>query len=308
MVPAFPPQAQKTQVAYVVAKDFSSDGSTSLQLSRDLGPTKMLRLWHAFKLYAYENERNIIRDLESARPVGTAMKAIVLRDCSLSDVLIKDGNRWYVEIREGINTERIQIANRLLICDILSKKSQIIKAESGWITSGSETRMLEENDQVSIDLPKSGSSNLCEIQIQKFLFNNAELHNAKFKKEFLLECGNLTINISYQNKPVAGGLVSVGRGQDHYSFEYRSHILIVPGLSSPLGALIYDTSTGTIASEEKTQVKIEPKRTANTPAQDMVTLVKNAKSALALEATKLTDGARDHLQKLIDEVERRLRG
>ncbi|MCX6770110.1 MAG: hypothetical protein NT051_05555 [Candidatus Micrarchaeota archaeon] len=173
----------------------------------------MLRFRDTIILFADERLYEAYKDkVELARPVNTAMKAIAL-EVPLGDVLAKDGKQTYVPIKEGGITELIQVDDRLLTHDNLNKNRQLIKAESNWQTSGkgSEfvTRMLEGNDQMSMNAPKNGWNNLSRIP--DFLFSEKELREGNRVQEFLKEYGSVSICLAYpDNEGVAGGLVSAG--------------------------------------------------------------------------------------------------
>ena len=236
--------------AFKVEKNFDNNGGiTSPEASMRYGPTTgkpMLRSRDAIILLADKRLYNAYKDkVEPARPVHTAMKAITLQ-VPLGDVLVKDGKQTYVRIMERGIIELIQIDDRLLTHDNLNKTQQLIKAESNWQTGGKDsefvTRMLEGNDQMSMDAPKSGWNNLSSIA--GFLFSEKELREGKLVRGFLKEYGNLKTHLTYQDNKIAGGLVSAGIGHGLGIDNNCRVVGVPPRLDLRPGVFVYSVAEG----------------------------------------------------------------
>lgn len=293
--------------AFKVAKKYDDNGGvTSPKASVDYG-TNMLRFRDASILLIDDRLYNAYRkELEPARPVHTSMKAIALRT-PLGDVLTKDGKQTYVQIKEGGLTELIQVDDRILTPENLRKSSQLIKAELNWQTAGKGdeyvTRMLEGNDQISIAIPNSGWNNFKDIQ--NLLFNETELREGNLVKAFMKEYGNLQTYLYYQDKNVAGGLVSAG-----YVYYYRRCADVPQGLSVRPGVLIYADAKGAKV-EAAPKPEASPKQKETQPiviatTQEMKELVAQANKELANVTTILKDGMLDATQKIVDLFEKQI--
>jgi hypothetical protein len=267
----------------------------------------MLRFRDAIILFADKRLYNAYKDkVESARPVHTAMKAINLQ-MPLGDVLTKDGKQTYVQIKEGGITELIQVDDRLLTLDNLNKTQQLIKAESNWQTSGKNnefvTRMLEGNDQMSMNAPDSGWNKLSNNP--GFLFNEKELRDGNLVQAFLKEYGNLETYITYQVNKVAGGLVSAGVVYGLY-FNFRWSAYVPRWLSFRPGVFVYSAAEGAkVDAATQPEQKEQPKIIIAT-TQELKDLVANAKAEVANAAAVLKDGVLGATQKLMAEIEKQL--
>jgi hypothetical protein len=226
------------------------------------------------------------------------MKEITLK-MPLADIpegelkVITDGKTFIKVQDEGI-TELIQVKNELLTPENLSKPSQIIKAENGWKTDRIKkdkeyiSYMLEGNDQVSIALLKAGWNNLSDIL--SFLFSEKELREGKVVQAFMKEYRNLQIFIAYQDKLVAGGLVSAGDGVRFYG----GGADVPLGLGGRPGVLIYRAAEG---------AKLDLKEIASAAQVDYNTLKKLVEKRDIDGVGKLLENG--NFQRLLDAVLRK---
>ena len=238
-------------VAFKVAKKFDDNGGIiSPEASVRYGPTtreSMLNFRNSTILLTNEHLYNAYREkLEPAHRVHTAMKAIVFK-MPLADIpegelkAIIDGKTYFITQDEKIK-ELIQVKNELLTPENLTKPSQLIKMEDGWeterkIMNGEHitiTHVREENDQMSIALPKVGLNYLKDIP--DFLFSEKELREGKLVQEFMKEHGDLEIYIAYQFQKVAGGLVTAGNADVYY--RWLAHV--PQRLNDRPGVLVHD--------------------------------------------------------------------
>lgn len=229
-----------------IAESYFLGGILSNQGSTRYGAAKLLRFRDAAVLFNDERLwKAYSSQLQPARPVHTAMKTIALK-VPLGDVLVKDGKQAYVVIEEGpmydITKETIQVDEKLLTAENLSKPSQLIVAEEKWVTTGKnkvfETRMLEGNDQRSIAMPQMGRHKMTDIL--NLVFSERELNDVKLVQDFLKEYGNVTINLCFHNEVVVGGLASTG-GAYGFLVGLRESGALPLGLLYRAGALVYDT-------------------------------------------------------------------